>query len=188
MHRTVEKTTFANLLSSPFKQWEIGNFKIPVKSASTTFWLESLPGTDLYRCEEFCLSEYDIAQIMKSLFEGNPNLEADIKYKSPITVPKRPLIVTMNGKKAQDITLHMSSEYNAFKNRSDIIVMNDNIHTRILNGDLKLMIKHSFVINGLLFKKYCGQYDVIENETDIDFCTDYIEKKFIYIFCFNVPY
>ena len=147
------KTTFANLLTSGYFPWEIGNFKTPVKSATSTFWLESLPGTDIYRCEEFCLSDYDTAQIMKSLFEGNPNLEADIKYKSPITVPKRPLIVTMNGHHKRDITRHISSEYFAFENRSKIIVMNESLQSRTFNGRINSLVKNSVVISGLLFNK-----------------------------------
>lgn len=156
------KTTLMDLLLTPYEQHEIGNFKTPLKNANNTFWLENLPGADIYRCEECLLETEDVVQILKALFEGNANLESDVKYKSPIPVPKRPVVVTMNGTKAKDITKHVSGEWDAIKNRSIIITMNKALRDRIKEGSIVLMKKHGKHVARVMYEKY-GHFNLQEN-------------------------
>lgn len=80
------KTTLMDLLLTPYEQHEIGNFKTPLKNANNTFWLENLPGADIYRCEECLLETEDVVQILKALFEGcKPGIRREIQITNTST-------------------------------------------------------------------------------------------------------
>ena len=155
------KSSLADILCTPYLSHEIGNCKIPMRVAGNTFWLENLPGTEIYRCEEAYLDQIDLVQIMKSLLEGNANLEADVKYKSPITIPKRPVILTMNGKHRSD-DVFFSSEVDAIANRSIILVMDRHISQRINDGSIALMKTHARYGLKVLYDKYRDTQPIIE--------------------------
>jgi len=170
------KSTLADILSSPYKDYQIGNFKVPLKNCNNTFWLENLPGTELYRCEECILESVEVIQIMKSLLEGNPNLETEMKYKSPIQVPRRPVIITMNGHQKEDVTKLVSSEFNAFQNRSTIIVMNKPLRDRINDGDIGMLKKYASYINRVLWEKFGNVPQKKQDIVTIDFCNSFSKE------------
>ena len=167
------KSTFADILLSAFHNYEIGNFKTPIKGSGNTFWLENLPGTDVYRAEECVIEQLDVAQILKSLFEGNPNLEVEVKYKAPIVLPKRPVVVTMNGECREDVTKFISSEFMAFQNRSLIITMTKPLTERLYEGSIGAMKENATYINKVLHDKYGNKANITENEVTIDYCNHF---------------
>jgi len=169
------KTLFANFLCSPWQDFEIGNFKLPTKTTCNSFWLENLPGAQVYRCEEMILENAEIIQLLKSLLEGNANLEADIKYKSPISVPKRPVIITMNGDRKTDVTKFFSSEFEAINNRALILYFKKPMKLRIMDGDLNLLMQHSLYLIKVLMKKYYKKEEK-KNTVLIDFCNSFTEQ------------
>lgn len=168
------KSTLVNILLSMYEKYQIGLIKVPLRNSSNTFWLQQVIGTEIYRIEECVLEDIQIVQIMKTLFEGNETLTADVKYSAPITVPRRPVVVTMNGNNIKDIVRFHSSEFEAFQARCNIFLMKTNINNRYQEGDLSLLYKHQEHVAMALHAHFGNIIVQEEMASTTDICNQYI--------------
>ena len=172
------KSFIADLFTSPFEQYEIGQFALPTASKTNQFWLEPLIGKQIYRAEELYISDSNVMQQVKKLFEGSPALIGEIKYKSALTIQRRPVIVSMNGDSEYSVTRGMSNEFDTIANRSFIYTMNGPVKDRYHMGSLKCATKYGRQIVNTLYSKY-GNTDVnLKNDDDIDLMNDYLKENF----------
>ena len=172
------KTYFAEVLLSPFEHYEIGWFNLPPTRNVNQFWMEGLLGADIYRAEEVFVANEESIQDLKKLFEGNPALEAAQKYKSPVCVPRRPVIVTMNGESENDLTKGISKERKTMNNRAFIYKMNKPLKERFTEGCLTILKKRAPEVCKKLWLKY-GQEELhILNNNIVDFCKEKFNTLF----------
>lgn len=61
------KSLLADLLTSQYKDWEIGTFACPPGLNVNQFYLDSLLNTFIYRCDEIIFENLNIVQKMKNL-------------------------------------------------------------------------------------------------------------------------
>ena len=116
-------------------------------------------------------------QQVKKLFEGSPALVGKVKYKSALTIQRRPVIVGINGDNEYAVTRGMSNEFDTIANRSFIYTMNGSIKNRYHMGSLKCATKYGRQIINTLYKKY-GKTDCnFKDDDDIDLCRRYIENN-----------
>lgn len=170
------KSFVSKFLLSPWYDYEVGNCNVPLNDAcASNFWLQTLPGSEVYKIEELYITGPVIFQSLKTLFEGNKNLQAEIKYKTPVSVPRRPVIYTSNANSGNDLLKFVGSAYEieALHNRACIYQMKKNIDHRYDDGNLDLMMEHSRTILKALFKKY-GSAKTSKQET---YCVDIISKN-----------
>jgi len=115
MHGTSNggKTTISRLLSCVYDEREIGS--IPTQGNEGTFWLQGLVSKQLYHAEELLVTSKNIDTV-KILFEGSEDLKTDMKYGSPVTIDKNPIICTSN----ERIWANASGYHSAIKNRAVI--------------------------------------------------------------------
>lgn len=125
------KSVICDALSSFWETPDIGHFRPPLTTTGSSFWLQDLLGKQLYRCDELYLERPEIMQTIKQLFEGHANLKTEIKYEGHQNIPRRPVLVSLNGNSSRDICKFQSSEFQAIKNRCYIYVMNNHMKSRI---------------------------------------------------------
>lgn len=171
------KSFLADILLCVYQEYEMGKFALPPTRNPPQFWLESILGGEIYRCEELAVQDQENLQHVKKLLEGNPALEATVKFKNPVTVVRRPVFVTMNGDGEQTITRGQSSERGVIATRSFIYKMHHNITKRHCGNHL-LLYKYRFQVMKLLFNKYGDYKEPPPLENEIDMAMDICKKYF----------
>lgn len=91
------KSLLADLLTSQYREWEIGTFSYPPGTHVSQFYLDKLLNTHIYRCDEIVFENLNIVQKMKNLSEGSRLLDIDVKYKSKMQITPAPVIMNLNG-------------------------------------------------------------------------------------------
>ena len=90
------KSFFGNLLYGIYQAHEIGYFNCPTGPQPSSFMLQQLTNCLAYRCDEMIFENLGVLQTMKQLLEGSSTLHTDVKYKEPIKVDPRSVLITMN--------------------------------------------------------------------------------------------
>ena len=90
------KSFFGNLLYGMYQAHEIGYFNCPTGPQPSSFMLQQLTNCLAYRCDEMIFENLGVLQTMKQLLEGSSTLHTDVKYKEPIKVDPRSILITMN--------------------------------------------------------------------------------------------
>ena len=170
------KTVIAEVLLKIYPIYDIGWFNLPPSRNSDQFWLEPLIGASVYRAEEVFVANEEHITKLKQLFEGNPALDAPIKYKSPIIVPRRPVIVTMNGEDEADLTRGISRERETMANRSFIYKMNTNLFNRYTEGDERLMKLYGEEITKFMYDRYGQWRPEPPSQKLVDYCVEKINE------------
>jgi len=83
-------------------------------------------------CEELYLNTKEIVQRFKGTMEGNETMDTNVKFGGN-KVLRRAFLVTMNGRNQYDLCGDYMEEFGALKNRSFVIVMNDELVNIIPN-------------------------------------------------------
>ncbi|XP_065655134.1 uncharacterized protein LOC136081610 [Hydra vulgaris] len=148
------KSFITNILTSVYKKYEVGGILNPNNDRLSEFWLQSCIFTHIKKCEELIITTPSIAQEFKKLFEGNPSLLGNVKYKDNMIVPKTPIIISANGNSVEDIWAYVSSEKDAFKNRCYIFLLRTEITKMIQEQHLKLIWKHRKSIIARMYEIY----------------------------------
>ena len=117
------KSFLANLLLSGFGQFEIGYFQCSMGPNPSSFMFQGLVNTLIYRCDEMVFEYMGLVQVMKQLLEGSRSLTVDQKFKDSISLPARPVVITMNSRGREDILKFLPTEFGAFETRSLILFM-----------------------------------------------------------------
>lgn len=169
------KSILCDVLLSVYETYELGFFNLPPSRNTDQFWLEPLIGAAIYRAEEVFVANEDHIVKLKQLFEGNPALVTPIKYKNPIIVPRRPVIVSMNGEGENDLTRGISRERETMKNRSFIYKMNKNLRERYTDGSESLMKQYSKQICKFCYERFGRWRPEAPAEKLVDYYTDLIE-------------
>lgn len=171
------KSFVADLFASPFELYEIGQFALPTAKNTNQFWLEPLVGKQVYRAEELFIADEVVLQDVKKLFEGSPALVGGVKYKSALTIERRPVLVSMNGDSEYAVTRGMSNEFDTIANRSFIYVMREPVKTRYHMGSIVQAGKYMKQIVNLLYQKYGDTDDKGYDSDDIDLCNAYLSEN-----------
>lgn len=171
------KSFLADILLCCYEQYELGKFALPPSRTPPQFWLETILGAELYRCEELAVQDQENLQHVKKLLEGNPALEATVKFKNPVPIVRRPVFVTMNGENEHSITRGQSSERNVVKNRAFIYKMNGSLEERT-GGNLVKLFDNRFAVVKLLFEKYGSYTPPKPLEDEIDMAKDVCKQFF----------
>ena len=148
------KSYLSKILVSVWHEHERGSFKVPSKHNSVAFPFTALPGTQVYLCEEFYVDTKNGLDMMKNVFEGNKALDCDRKYKAPISLQPRPVLVTLNGDRRESLVGDFWDEFPPFAARTYIVMMKKPLIRRFAEGDLKLLIKHAPFVIQQFFLKY----------------------------------
>ena len=90
------KSFFGNLLYGTYQPHEIVYFNCPTGPHPSSFMLKQLKNCLAYRCDEMIFENLGVLQTMKQLLEGSSTLHTDVKYKEPIKVDPRSVLITMN--------------------------------------------------------------------------------------------
>lgn len=161
------KTFLTNLITSVYKKYEVGGILNPNNDRLSEFWLQSCIFTHIKKCEELIITTSSIAQEFKKLFEGNPSLLGNVKYKDNMVVPKTPIIISANGNCIDDVWTYISSEKEAFKNRCFMFMLRTEITSIISTEHLSLIWKHRKSIMARLYEIYLKRCDLRKKEVSI---------------------
>lgn len=63
-----------------------------------------------------------MAQVLKAVCEGNPNLKVDVKYEELQAIGKVPIFITLNGSTKNSMCRYLSSEAENFAARCEILL------------------------------------------------------------------
>lgn len=105
------KTLVTNILSS-----NLASGAFHGMHSRSQFWLQDLPGKDIYIGEELILDQFNV-DYFKLLLEGSNRISVDVKHKPSVPLPKKPLLVTGNAYIWEYVSRHES----AFRNRCMLI-------------------------------------------------------------------
>ena len=173
------KTVLFNLLLSVVPDYKIGRFRIPTSHSRNQFWLEDLPGNDFYRCDEGIIDDLLVWQDLKALFEGNNSLLANRKYLSPITVEKRPVLVSTNATDFSDLTKWIHAEAETLKNRCEILFMHKHFKFRFPNVHLGNFFNNQKEVISFIFSTLDFGDSRVENDcNDLSIVNKYISNQF----------
>ena len=169
------KTTFSEMLLSPFYPYEIGCFSSPASQGQNNFWLMALIGKSVYRSEELIMENYQCLQQFKMLAEGNQLLETEVKYQTNQKLPSKPVIVTTNAESPERFCLFFSDECQAVKNRTIWIKMSRHLYTRIPEANLIYIPQITALLPTILIHFY-NEYknNITVNNNDV-----YIEEDIL---------
>lgn len=165
------KTTFSEMLLSPFYPYEIGCFSSPASQGQNNFWLMALIGKSVYRSEELVMENYQCLQQFKMLAEGNQLLETEVKYQTNQKLPSKPVVVTTNAESPERFCLFFSDECQAVKNRTIWIKMSQHLYTRLPEKNLVYIPQITTILPTILihfYNKYKETIEVNNNDVDIE--------------------
>lgn len=128
------KSSLVDLVTGFIPEYYIGNFSIPVGNSVSPFWLQDLVQKEIGRCEEAVVDREDVAQVLKAVCEGNPNLKVDVKYEEPQQIGKVPIFITLNGDTKSAMCRYISSEVENFKARCEILLFKRPMKDKISEG------------------------------------------------------
>lgn len=129
------KSSLVDLITGFIPDYYIGNFSIPAGNSVSPFWLQDLVHKEIGRCEEAVIDRDDVAQVLKAVCEGNPNLKVDVKYEEPQQIGKVPIFITLNG----NTKTFISSEAENFAARCEILLFKRAMKDKIQEGCIHTM-------------------------------------------------
>jgi len=86
--------------------------------------------------------------------EGNETLDTNVKYGANKALPRRPFIVTMNGRTKYDLAGEFSDEYKALANRCVVLLMRTNLKSILPDVVIDCIIKYKTYFLKVLAKRY----------------------------------
>lgn len=116
------KSSLVDLITGFIPDYFIGNFSIPAGNSVSPFWLQDLVHKEIERCKEAVIDRDDVAQVLKAVCEGNPNLKVDVKYEELQAIGKVPIFITLNGSTKNSMCRYLSSEAENFAARCEILL------------------------------------------------------------------
>ena len=172
------KSLFGNLLYGMYQPHEIGYFNCPTGPQPSSFMLQQLTNCLAYRCDEMIFENLGVLQTMKKLLEGSSTLHTDVKYKEPIKVDPRAVLITMNATYKNEIFKWHPSERQPFENRCLILFMSQKLSNLLTKPEIEFLSQCSNVLYFMLFKSV--DYN---KKTDINL-DKYIMYSQLYILSF----
>lgn len=136
------KSTVLDLLSSIMPIDKVGSFRIPVGNIINNFWLSNLVGDkEIYRCDEFLIETIPVWQEIKTITEGSPYMELEVKFKSSTRLNKKPVLMSGNQQDVGEICKWMSSEVDSFENRFYVVNTHDIKFNKYIPDELHEKVK-----------------------------------------------
>ena len=172
------KSFFGNLLYGMYQPHEIGYFNCPTGPQPSSFMLQQLTNCLAYRCDEMIFENLGVLQTMKQLLEGSSTLHTDVKYKEPIKVDPRSVLITMNATYKNEIFKWHPCERQPFENRCIILFMSQKLSSIMSKPEIEFLSQCSNVLYYMLFKSV--DYN---KKTDVNL-DKYIMYSQLYNFCF----
>ena len=117
------KTVLSKVLRAGYYSYECGIIQSCPGRHPSDFWLQDCTGKSIYVCEELYINTLEICQRFKAIMEGNETLDTNVKYGGNKHLPRRPFIVTMNGRNNYDLAGDFIDEYKALSNRCSVFLM-----------------------------------------------------------------
>ena len=148
------KSLLADLLTSQYRDWEIGTFSCPPGTHVSQFYLDALLNTHIYRCHEIIFENLNIVQKMKNLLEGSRLLDIDVKYKSKMQITPAPVIMNLNGSSLSSIFKWCHEEILAFKSRCVFLKIDIPLHHRTGSDDFSYLASCGKEFIYILTKKF----------------------------------
>ena len=146
------KSFFGNLLYGMYQPHEIGYFNCPTGPQPSSFMLQQLTNCLAYRCDEMIFENLGVLQTMKQLLEGSSTLHTDVKYKEPIKVDPRSVLITMNATYKNEIFKWHPCERQPFENRCLILFMSQKLSSIMSKPEIEFLTQCSNVLYYMLFK------------------------------------
>ena len=172
------KSFFGNLLYGMYQAHEIGYFNCPTGPQPSSFMLQQLTNCLAYRCDEMIFENLGVLPTMKQLLEGSSTLHTDVKYKEPIKVDPRSVLITMNATYKNEIFKWHPCERQPFENRCIILFMSQKLSSIMSKPEIEFLSQCSNVLYYMLFKSV--DYN---KKTDVNL-DKYIMYSQLYNFCF----
>ena len=157
------KNLLADLLTSEYKEWEVGVFSCPPGININQFYLDGLLNTFIYRCDEIVFENINIVQKMKTLLEGSRLLDTDIIYKAKQQILPAPTVINMNGSSIQSIFKWCHKEIPAFKTRVVFLKMHIPLQNRVESKYFQYLAKSGKEFIYILTKCFMD----LQNETTV---------------------
>ena len=172
------KSFFGNLLYGMYQAHEIGYFNCPTGPQPSSFMLQQLTNCLAYRRDEMIFENLGVLQTMKQLLEGSSTLHTDVKYKEPIKVDPRSVLITMNATNKNEIFKWHPQERQPFENRCILLFMSQKLSNLLNKSEIEFLSQCSNVLYTMLFKAVS-----YNKKTDINL-DKYIMYSQLYNFCF----
>ena len=169
------KSFFANLLYGMYQAHEVGYFNCPTGPQPSSFMLQQLKNCLAYRCDKMIFENLGLLQTMKQLLEGSSTLHTDVKYKEPIKVDPRSVLITMNASYKNEIFKWHPQELKPFENRCLILFMGNRLINLLKSNEIEFLSQCSNVLYCILFKSIsCNKEKEINLDKYIMYSQHYI--------------
>lgn len=172
------KTVVADLLCGMLQPHEIGICKIPGRTSSNQFWKQNLRGKKIYRIEEYYVDDQTIMQEVKTLLEGSENITTEIKYKTALPVPRRPVIVTGNAEHKVQCAGEFSSEADAIYNRAFVLMMKIPLKNRIGKRNIGHICKNRAQVVAALYNRWGRRTKPRNDDPEDEMVLDILNKYY----------
>ena len=94
--RDTGKSFLGIILYGNYKPYEIEYFNCPTGPKPSRFILQQLTNCLAYRCDKILFENIEVIETMKQIQEGSQTLHTDLKYKEPMEVDARSILITMH--------------------------------------------------------------------------------------------
>lgn len=148
-------------------EYYIGNFSISVGNSVSPFWLQDLVHKEIGRCEEAVVDRDDVAQVLKAVCEGNPNLKVDVKYEGPQAIGKVQIFMTLNGDNKNVLCRYIDSETENFAARCEILFFRRPMKDKIQEGCIHTMKENvSWLFPAICYRLWYNISDYLVETTN----------------------
>jgi len=138
------KTVLSKLLRSVYEHYECGIIQSCTGRNVSDFWLQDCTGKAVYVCEELFINTKEICQ----------RLDTNVKYGSNKALPRRPFVVTMNGKSKYDLAGEFSEEYKALSNCCVLLLMRTSLKNILPDYVIDCIVQFKTYFLKVLRKRY----------------------------------
>ena len=158
------KTVLSKVLRAGYYSYECGIIQSCPGKHPSDFWLQDCTGKSIYVCEELYINTLEICQRFKAIMEGNETLDTNVKYGGNKHLPRRPFVVTMNGRTKYDLAGDYIDEYKALANRCVVFLMRQPIKNYLPDHVLDCLMQCKHYFNICLKMDYFSRVPVIIQE------------------------
>lgn len=146
------KTLLADIFTSVYHNYEIGNINSPKDTKLPDFWLENIVHCSCRRTEELSILNKAQAEQFKNVFVSNQQMLCMRKFLHPRPCSVCPYVLTMNGTREADLAKYCSSDLDALLKRVYMVLMPQATPMEV--SDYNLLVEYKQELCIALYDKY----------------------------------